>query len=59
MAQRAIAKTEALKATITHRPKTSSPLKASMTVEPPPLPPRAASPALHMNVNRFAVEAGY
>ncbi|KAK3070817.1 translation termination factor eRF1 [Teratosphaeriaceae sp. CCFEE 6253] len=55
-AQRAIAKSEALKATITHRPKTPSPLKVSVSAEPPPLPARVASPM--DKAPRFAVQGG-
>ncbi|KAK0932246.1 translation termination factor eRF1 [Friedmanniomyces endolithicus] len=58
MAQRAIAKPDmdALKATVTHRPKTSSPLKSCISAEPPPLPARNGSPMVH--VTHVAVQAG-
>ncbi|KAK3069783.1 hypothetical protein LTR53_011598 [Teratosphaeriaceae sp. CCFEE 6253] len=55
-AQRAIAKSEAMKATITHRPKTPSPLKVSVSAEPPPLPARIASSM--DKAPRFAVQGG-
>ncbi|KAK1822628.1 translation termination factor eRF1 [Friedmanniomyces endolithicus] len=57
MVQRAISKPDmdALKATVTHRPKTSSPLKSCISAEPPPLPARNGSPMVH--VTHFAVRA--
>ncbi|KAK5730041.1 hypothetical protein LTR17_011445 [Elasticomyces elasticus] len=55
VAQRAVAKTEALKDAITHRPKNSSPLKACISAEPPALPARSGQPV--MQRPRLALQA--
>ncbi|KAK5109516.1 hypothetical protein LTR62_006968 [Meristemomyces frigidus] len=57
MARHAIEKSEALKFSITHRPKTSSPLKVSISAEPPMLPPRNLPPGLQMHASRIDVGA--